>query len=125
MKKHLALVAAILLGSFALSAQMQVVKDAERALKDGKDPSEVMTIIAPAFENPETAQLAQTYFIPGKAFFNYYDQLLGYKQFNKLPEGGAVVMAQSLLMGYGLYNEAISLDSVPDAKGKIKTKYSK
>lgn len=125
MKKHLALAAAILLGSFALPAQMQVVKDAERALKDGKDPQEVMTIIAPAFENPETAQLAQTYFIPGKAFFNYYDQLLGYKQFNKLPEGGEVVMAQSLLMGYGLYNEAIALDSVPDSKGKIKTKYSK
>ena len=125
MKKHLALAAAFLLGSFALSAQMQVVKDAERALKDGKDPQEVMTIIAPAFQNPETAQLAQTYFIPGKAFFQYYDQLLGYKQFNKLPEGGEVVMAQCLLMGYGLYNESIALDSVPDSKGKIKTKYSK
>lgn len=125
MKKHLALAAAFLLGSFALSAQMQVVKDAERALKDGKDPQEVMTIIAPAFQDPETAQLAQTYFIPGKAFFQYYDQLLGYKQFNKLPEGGEVVMGQCLLMGYGLYNQAIALDSVPDSKGKIKTKYSK
>lgn len=125
MKKHLALAAAFLLGSFALSAQMQVLKDAERALKDGKDPQEVMTIITPAFENPETAQLAQTYFIPGKACFQYYDQLLGYKQFNKLPEGGEVMMAQCLLMGYGLYNESIALDSVPDSKGKIKTKYSK
>ncbi|MGN0222526.1 MAG: hypothetical protein ACI4AM_00720, partial [Muribaculaceae bacterium] len=111
MKKHLALAAAFLLGSFALSAQMQVLKDAERALKDGKDPQEVMTIITPAFQHPETAQLAQTYFIPGKSCFQYYDQLLGYKQFNKLPEGGEVMMAQCLLMGYGLYNQALPLDS--------------
>ena len=125
MKKHLALAAAVLLGSIALPAQMQTVKDAERAMKNGAAPEEVMNIIAPAFQDPETAQLAQTYFIPGKAFFQSYDQLLGLKQFNKLPEGGTVAMAQYLLAGYGLFNEALPLDSVPDAKGKIKTKYSK
>ncbi len=125
MKKHLVIALAVLFGSMALSAQMQVLKDAERAMKDGQDPQVVVEMITPAFTNPETAQLAQTYFIPGKAMFKQYDDLFAMKQFNKLPENGDLVMANDLLNGYGYYMTALPLDSVPNAKGKIKTKYSK
>ncbi|MCM1032322.1 MAG: hypothetical protein NC405_01040 [Odoribacter sp.] len=125
MKRHLAAAAALIIGAMSMPAQTQLLKDAERALKDGKSPADVVAIITPAFTNPETSQQAQTFFIPGKAMFEEFDKLYGMKQFNKLPENGAVTMADDLLGGYRYFMQALPLDSVPDKKGKIKTKYSK
>ncbi len=125
MKKILAMAAAILAGAVAVPAQQQVLKNAERAMKEGKSPAEVVSIITPAFTNPETQDLAQTYFIPGKAMFGEFDQLYGLKQFNKLPENGAIMMGKDLIGGYKYFLQALPLDSVPNEKGKIKTKYSK
>lgn len=126
MNKHLVLAAAALsLGVSAAYAQADVLKAAERAQKEGKSPAEVVTIITPAFSNPETAKSAQTFYIPGKAFFAEFDQLFGLKQFNKLPENGDVTMANDLLNGYDYYVKALPLDTVVDEKGKVKTKYSK
>ncbi len=106
-------------------AQVDVVKAAERAMKDNRDASEVVEIMTPAFTNPETSGLAQTWYVPGKAAFNEYDRLLGLRSFNRLPEGGEVKMGQLLIDGYGYFIKALPLDSVPDAKGKVKPKYSK
>lgn len=125
MKKLTVLTATLLLGALALPAQQQVLKDAERALKGGQTPQQVIEIITPAFSNPETAQNAQTYFIPGKALFKDYDDLYALKQFNKLPENGEATMVNDLLEGYDYFVKALPLDSVTDAKGKVKTKYSK
>lgn len=125
MKKILAMAAAIIAGAVAVPAQQQVLKNAERAMKDGKSPAEVVSIITPAFTNPETQGLAQTYFIPGKAMFGEFDQLYGLKQFNKLPANGAITMGNDLIAGYNYFMKALPLDSVPNEKGKIKTKYSK
>lgn len=126
MKKHLVLAAAALaFGATSAYAQADVLKAAERAQKEGKAPAEVVTIITPAFSNPETSSLAQTYFIPGKAYFAEFDQLFGLKSVGKLPENGDVKMANDLLEGYGYFVKALPLDSVVDEKGKVKTKYSK
>ena len=95
MKKLSILAAGLLIGTLAMPAQEQVLKDAERAMKDGKAPAEVLTIITPAFNDPATAQLAQTYFIPGKAFYANYDELFALKQFNKL----------TIIMQYAQKNE--------------------
>ncbi|MCM1441360.1 MAG: tetratricopeptide repeat protein, partial [Roseburia sp.] len=51
--------------------------------------------------------------------------LLGLKSFNRLPEGGDQKMGHLLIDGYNYFMTALPLDSVPDAKGKIKPKYSK
>ena len=106
-------------------AQTSVLKEAEQAMKGGKDAAAVMTIITPAFTNPETAQLAQTYYIPGKASFKDYDNLLGLKQFGKTKDGDDVKMGKLLIQGYDMYVKALPLDSLPDEKGKVKPKYSK
>lgn len=106
-------------------AQADVVKAGERAMKDGKDAAEVIQIITPAFTNPETQGMAQTWFIPGKASYAQYDKLLGLKQFNRLPENGDVQMGKLLISGYEYFLKALPLDSVPNAKGKVKPKYSK
>lgn len=125
MKKLTVLAAGVVLGTLAMPAQMQVIKDAEHALKGGKTSKEVVEIITPAFSNPETQGMAQTYFIPGKAMFGEFDELFALKQFNKLPENGDAMMVNDLLDGYAYMMKALPLDTVVDAKGKTKTKYSK
>lgn len=125
MKNLIVPVAASLIGCLSLSAQVQVVKDAERAMKDGKPAAEVAAMIAPAAENSETAQDVKVFFIPGKAYFAEFDEMFALKQFNKLPEGGDLQMCTDLLTGYDYFMKALPLDSLPDAKGKVKPKYSK
>jgi tetratricopeptide (TPR) repeat protein len=109
----------------AVSAQKTVVKEATSAMKSGKDFTEVVKIMTPAFTDGETANLVDTYYVPGKAGFKQYDDLLGKKQFGMLPEGGALTMATALLGGYDYFVKALPLDSLPDEKGKVKPRYSK
>ena len=123
--KRIIFAALTLAATSAAFAQTDVVKAAERALKDGKDAAFVVAAITPAFTNPETAEMAQTWFIPGKASFAEYDKLLGLKSFNRLPEGGDAKMGHLLIDGYNYFVKAFPFDSVPDAKGKIKPKFSK
>lgn len=121
----------IILAAFGLAlatgayAQVDVVKAAERAMKDGSDAAQVVEIITPAMTNPETATMAQTWFIPGKASYAEYDRLLGFRSLNRLPENGEKKMADLLVDGFNYFMKAFPLDSVTDKKGKVKTKYSK
>lgn len=124
MKKILLAVLGLAVASAAY-AQADVVKAGERAMKEGKEAAEVVRIITPAFTDPSTSGLAQTWFIPGKAAFGEYDKLLGLKQFNRLPDGGEAKMGRLLIDGYGYFVKALPLDSLPNEKGKIKPKYSK
>lgn len=123
--KKLPILSVCLLAALGAVAQENVLKDAERAMKGGSSFDEVVTLVTPAFTNAETQDKAQTYYIPGKTAYNEYDNLLGLKAFNKLPEGGEAIMVRDLLEGYKHFMKALPLDSVADAKGKIKTKYSK
>ncbi len=124
--KKIILIGAGILAGLTASAQMSVVKEAEKAMKSSDDNYKpVVELITPALTNPETSGLAQTWYIPGKAAFKCYDHLLGLKAFNKLPENGELKMAEALLDGYNYYVKALPLDSVPNEKGKIKPKYSK
>lgn len=123
--KKIILLSAGIMCAFGAIAQQNILKDAERAMKAKEPMKKVVEIVTPAFTNPETAAMAQTWYIPGKAAFNEYDNLLGLQAFGKLPEGGQATMGANLLDGYDYMTKALSLDSVADAKGKIKTKYSK
>ncbi|MBD5232584.1 MAG: hypothetical protein HDS65_00230 [Bacteroidales bacterium] len=118
----LALAVATFLGA---NAQLSVVKEAERAMKNGEKTSKVVEIITPAFTNPETSGDVNTWYIPGASAFKEYDHMLGLLQFNKLPENGKTTMGHLLLDGYTYFGKAFPLDSIPDAKGKIKPKKSK
>ena len=124
MKKIIILSTAMLCGMSAF-AQMNVLKDAERSMKAKEPMKKVVEVVTPAFTNPETSGMAQTWYIPGKAAFNEYDNLLGLEAFGKLPENGKATMGANLLDGYDYMIKALSLDSITDEKGKIKTKYSK
>lgn len=113
--------------AFALgaSAQLNVVKEAERAMKANKSGEEVVKMITPAFTNPETEKLAQTYYVPGKAYVQQYDAQLAKRALGQLNGKDSIAMCDQLLEAYGYLTKALPLDSMPDAKGKIKPKYSK
>lgn len=124
--KKIATLALCIAATVSMSAQKTVLKEAESAMKSGKPFVEVEKIITPAFTNAETANLAETYYIPGQAGIKEFNDLLGKRQLGlKFPEDGAYTMAKSLVGAYDYYMKALPLDSVADAKGKIKTKYSK
>ncbi len=124
MKKFLIIGLCALTGVGAM-AQADVVKEAERAMKKKATYAEVVKIITPAISDPTTAQDAATYYIPGKAGFNQYDEFIGLKALNRLPENGTKTMSEALMGGYEYFMKALPLDSVPNEKGQIKTKYSK
>lgn len=123
--KKISILGACLLAGLSMSAQQSVVKEAEKAMKDGKSFAEVAEIMKPATQNPETASQAITYYIPGKTAYKIYDDMLGKKQFGLLKEGDEVLMANNLIGGYEYFIQAAAKDTVVNEKGKVKTKYSK
>ncbi len=124
MKKSLLILAGAM-AALSMSAQQTVVKDAEKAMKAKKPYTEVYQMILPAMSNPETEKDAAVYYIPGKAGFNQYDDLIVPQQLGRLKEGEDLIMATALMGGYDNFMKALPLDTVTDAKGKVKTKYSK
>lgn len=124
--KKISLIALALGLAFGASAQVNVLKEAERAMKSGEDYSKVLEIVKPAFTDPTTAQNAQTYFIPGEAAFKQYDKMLGVKQFGQLKtKADSLKMDMLLIPAYEYMVKALPLDTVVNEKGKVKTKYSK
>ena len=112
--------------TFALAAfgQTQLVKDAERAMKSApeKYPQNIETL-KPAMTNPETAGQAYTWYVAGKGAFDFFDNQQVVAQMGK--EVDKKALGHSLIDGYGYFQTALPLDTVTDAKGKVKTKYSK
>ncbi len=125
--KHLSLVALCACAVLGASAQTSLIKEAKDAYSKGKPYAEVITMITPAFTNPETAQLVDTYYVPGEMAFKEYDEL--YKQTmiqpSKYTAADSARMGRYLIDGYNYFMKAFPLDSVPNEKGKIKPKYSK
>lgn len=103
-------------------AQSPVLKTAEREVKSGKYDA-AMEILKPAMKDAETAKMAQTWFLAGKAGIDYYDTEFLNLQMKK--DVDKKKMANAVVDAIGYYLTALPLDTVVDAKGKIKTKYSK
>lgn len=110
--------------TFAVSAQTTLVKDVERQMKASAEnyPANLEKL-KPAFSDPETANDAYPYFVAGKGGADYFDQLEGYKAIGRSVDSKS--MGHALINSYDYLKSALQKDSVADAKGKIKTKYSK
>ena len=106
-----------------MSAQTTLVKDVERQLKSNIEnyPAQA-NAIKPAFENPETKDLAQPYFMIGEAAFKFSDHLQGQRAIGKQVDDKAA--GHAMIDGYYNLLTAMQKDSLPDEKGKVKPKYS-
>ena len=108
----------------SLSAQMQVVKDVEHQLKgDVTSYPKAIETLKPAFTNPESANQAQTWYVAGKGAFDFVNNASAMQRVTG--EMNTPQAAQFVLDGFEYLQKALPLDSVADAKGKIKTKYTK
>lgn len=122
--KKISILGLALLAAGSASAQMQTVKDVENELK--KDPMsfpKAIETLKPAFTNAESDKQAQTWYVAGKGAFDYVNQAFTMSRVTK--EMNYPQCGQFVIDGFEYLLKALPLDSVPDAKGKIKTKYSK
>ncbi len=103
-------------------AQSPLLKTAEREVKSGKYDA-AMEILNQAMSDPETAKMAQTWALAGKANIDFYDAEWINLQMKK--DADKKKMATALVEGINDYIKVLPLDTVVDAKGKVKTKYSK
>ncbi|MDE6282991.1 MAG: tetratricopeptide repeat protein [Muribaculaceae bacterium] len=122
--KKISVLGVACLATLAASAQMQVVKDVEHQLKgDVASYPKAIETLTPAFTNPESANEAQTWYIAGKGAFDFVNNAAAMQRVTG--ELNAPQVAQYVLDGFAYLEKALPLDTVVDAKGKVKTKYSK
>lgn len=122
--KKITILGLSLLTFASVSAQKSLVKEVERDMKaNSASYPESVKKLAPAFTNEETANDAYPYFVAGKGAFDYYDQQGVFAQMGK--EVNKKQLGLSVIEGYEYFSKALPLDTVVDAKGKVKTKYSK
>lgn len=125
--KKISLLGLGMLTAFAASAQADVVKNVEHMLKGSNpDNAKALNEIQPALTNPETSGTMMPWYLAGKAAFGIFDDVYTQESIgqNTTPEqkkqGGVAYVD-----GYNYYLTALQLDSIPDAKGKVKPKKSK
>lgn len=126
--KKLCLLSLCVAAGLSLSAQTSLVKEAEHMFKtNSADSKAALAKIQPALTNPETADKAETWFTAAKIGIGGYDHLFATSQLS--PEGLSNDQRKEagydMIQAYDYLFKALPLDSVPDAKGKIKAKYSK
>lgn len=107
-------------------AQVQAVKNASKMAGKIDQLNEARSVIKEAIENPETANDAQTYFVAGNIEYDAYDKADALKMINPQDQRvDPLEMGREMLNGYKYYMQALPLDSIPNAKGEVKPKYSK
>lgn len=110
----------------SVCAQKQVVDQAAKLSGKNSQIEEARNLIRQAISNPETSNDARTYFTAGKIEFDAYDNGIKARMINPDdPSANPATMGRELIDGYNYFLKAFPLDSVADAKGKVKTKYSK
>ncbi len=125
--KKISILGVCLMACFSAIAQTNLVKDVERQLKDANpDYAAALKAIQPTFTNPETSGTMMPWYLAGKAGFGLYDQLFIQEQMGQpLSPEQKKQAGHAIIDGYNYYFKALHLDSIPDAKGKIKPKKSK
>lgn len=119
--KAISILALALVAGVSASAQKSLVKEVERDLKSTPEnyPSLIQKL-TPAFTNDETAQDVRTYLVAGNGAYAFYDKQSVFAQMGK--DVDKKQLGNSVLEGFDYLWKALPLDSVPDAKGKVKAK---
>lgn len=106
------------------NAQKANVDAAKKLSGKTESLAEARNLINQAMQDPTTANDAQTYYVAGKIEFDAYDKDYTTSMINPSAVD-AVKMGEELINGYNQFLKALPLDQVPDAKGKVKPKYTK
>lgn len=108
----------------SIFAQKKVLNSAKNELK-GKDPkiAEARNLIKEALANPETENQAETWFVAGQIENKQFDMENTKEMLGQEPNKAVMYEALGKIIPY--YEKAYELDQLPDAKGKVKPKYTK
>ncbi len=123
MKKFLTL-ALCMVAAGSICAQKQVVDQVAKLSGKNDKIAEARALLQQAMENEETKNEARTYYVGGKLEYDAYDNSFQ-KQMINPASVNPLEMSEQLLNGYNLFMAALPLDSLPNAKGEIKPKFSK
>ena len=122
--KKFSILGLCLAAGLTMSAQTDLVKEVERAVKSGNfDYSEVKAKIDEMTQNAESKDNVKTWMVAGQAAFANYDALFLKVQMGQEVDKKAI--GNSMIDGYNYMMAALPLDTVVDAKGKVKAKESK
>lgn len=122
--KKTTLISLCLLTTAGAMAQTSLVKEVERKMKSNPENyQENIVVLTPAFTDAETADGAYVWFVAGKGGMDYFDNQQGMMQIGRDVDKSAI--GHALIDSYGYMNKALEKDPVADAKGKVKTKYTK
>ena len=109
-----------------MSAQKTAVDQAKSLAGKTDKLEDARALIKGAMQDPTTKEDAATYYVAGKIESDAFDNGVKASMINpEDPAANPVAMGEALLNGYRYFLQALPYDSVPDAKGKVKPKYSK
>lgn len=122
--KKISLLGLSILAAMTATAQTALVKEVERNIKSkpGDYPGQVERL-KPAFTNEETASQAYPYFVAGKGGYDYFDNQQVMESMGQNVDHSK--MGHAVMDSYEYLIKALQRDTIVDAKGKKKTKYSK
>jgi hypothetical protein len=116
----------IILSFIGSYAQKKNVDAASKLVGTSDGLTEARNLLKEAMANEQTKNDSRTYFVAGLNEWRSYDNDIRKLQIN--PKDGSVTnaaMSDKILNGYSYFVKAISLDSLPDKKGKVKPRYTK
>lgn len=105
-------------------AQEDVLKAAERGLKEEAPKyQEISQSLRRAMADPTTANDVRTWYLAGKSGYGEWDA--AYAALTLGQNANKTAASHALIDGFKFFSKALPMDTVVDAKGKVKTKYSK
>ncbi len=104
--------------------QKKAVSEAKNEIKGDKpNITEARNLIKGALENPETKDLAETWFVAGNIENKQFDIERTKQLLNQAPNDKVMYEALGAILPY--YKKADELDQLPNEKGKVKPKHRK
>jgi tetratricopeptide (TPR) repeat protein len=124
MKKVLLLIAAILLawGGEVNAQKKNVSRARAKILAEPIDTKAARDAILPALEDSTTKYAANTWFVAGEVFYAIWDEQQ--KKHWTTKNGDRALMGESVKAALTYFIKADSLDRLPNAKGKVKPKFT-
>lgn len=123
MKKLILSLILVISFTFTFAQKANVSKAKNKALMENPDFAGAREAIKLALQDSTTKNLAETWYVAG-LIGNKENDLLYQKAVLGQPFD-ADVKGKAILESYAYYLEASKLDQLPDAKGKVKLKYTK
>lgn len=124
MKKIILSLILVISFTFSFAQKSNVRKAKDKALNtETPDFKGARELIKPALTDSTTKNLAETWYVAGLIGYGENDALYKTQLLNKPID--TIAKGKAILESYSYFLEAYKLDLLPDAKGKVKPKYSK